>query len=637
MLACTFGSCHVQCRDARDCPIGSRCIANAGGGVCTLSNENHCDTSVCPSPLVCVGDRCQTMCQSNTDCLAGVCTNGTCNEPVSTGGIDAGRNDAASIDAAHADAATPIDAHANDAAAIDAFAPHDAGLPVDPTIPAPRQITPMSGSVATSSRPGFQWDPTGVSGAAVQLCRDRACSMVVGEWVLNGGSGQIGAPLTPGLYFWRLRGLRGGSIGSSYGSVWQLRIYNTSDVGTGTRWGAELDIRGDGLADVAIGRNIAGSFTTYLGSSPGGLGMQVGMSSNPVVGSGRYAYSLAAAGDVNGDGFGDLIVGNCGPSAASTAPDATTCANQVYVFHGSATGANLATTINSPMGGMPGFGISVASAGDVNADGYGDVVVGAYWADVAYVYLGSHTGVSMTPHATLAAGGTGHLFGVSVASIGDYDGDNDADIVVGAPQAWNTVYVFCGNVAGLGATPTPCGTITGPSGSNLGLSVAPAGDINGDGWPDLIAGGNGGNGVVQTFLGHFGAIVTTVQDNLVGTAAGTGYGVTVTGIGDANADGYCDLAWRSGVSTVTIAYARTGGMQTVITRPEANFGRFVAGIGDVNGDARGDLLVSACNTALDGSNCDNAVFAFYGGSPVSTTPSWTQTMASGGFGLGAMR
>lgn len=83
-LACAFGRCRPECRDARDCPLGSRCILAASGGVCALDQENHCDTQVCPSPLACVGDQCRTECTLDMDCVSGPCTGGTCAEPVST-------------------------------------------------------------------------------------------------------------------------------------------------------------------------------------------------------------------------------------------------------------------------------------------------------------------------------------------------------------------------------------------------------------------------------------------------------------------------------------------------------------------------------------------------------------------------
>jgi hypothetical protein len=81
-LACAFGRCRDECREARDCSPGSRCIALASGGVCALDQENHCDTHVCPSPLACVIDQCRTACARDGDCVSGPCVDGTCAEPL---------------------------------------------------------------------------------------------------------------------------------------------------------------------------------------------------------------------------------------------------------------------------------------------------------------------------------------------------------------------------------------------------------------------------------------------------------------------------------------------------------------------------------------------------------------------------
>ena len=140
------------------------------------------------------------------------------------------------------------------------------------------------------------------------------------------------------------------------------------------------------------------------------------------------------------------------------------------------------------------FGITVATAGDVNGDGYADVVVGAqgYSSSIgrAYVYLGTASGLPTAAATTLTGEAASNLFGGSVAPAGDVNGDGYADVVVGA-KGYSTstgrVYVYLGSATGL-ATPAAT-TLTGEAASDeFGGSVAPAGDVNGDGYADLVVG-----------------------------------------------------------------------------------------------------------------------------------------------------
>lgn len=123
-LVCRFGRCRAECSEARDCPIGARCIGSAGAGVCTLDVENHCTASICPSPLQCVADQCRTLCTTTADCLAGACEGTTCVEPLS--GIDA----SVPLDAPAPDAGQSPDTGGSDGGPL-ADADLDAGMPGD--------------------------------------------------------------------------------------------------------------------------------------------------------------------------------------------------------------------------------------------------------------------------------------------------------------------------------------------------------------------------------------------------------------------------------------------------------------------------------------------------------------------------
>jgi hypothetical protein len=158
-----------------------------------------------------------------------------------------------------------------------------------------------------------------------------------------------------------------------------------------------------------------------------------------------FGYAVATAGDVNGDGYSDVIVG---------APTINTDTGRAYVFLGDAAG--LATTPATTLigeGTQNWFGWSVATAGDVNGDGYADVVVGAHryasYTGRAYTYLGGPGGVGTVAATTLTGEGTGDQFAWSVATAGDVNGDGYSDVVIGADaygSLTGRVYVhLCGD------------------------------------------------------------------------------------------------------------------------------------------------------------------------------------------------
>src|SRR5207302_1566887 len=129
---------------------------------------------------------------------------------------------------------------------------------------------------------------------------------------------------------------------------------------------------------------------------------------------------------------------------------------------------------------------------DVNADGYADVIIsapragGSGWPGRAHLYLGGPAGLAATPTTSIdPPAGEGGFFGHSVASAGDVNGDGYADAVIGASLA-NRAYVYHGGPSGLATAPAT--SLTGPSGAEFGWSVASAGDVTGDGYADVIVG-----------------------------------------------------------------------------------------------------------------------------------------------------
>ena len=275
------------------------------------------------------------------------------------------------------------------------------GGPPGPGAPAaPRLIAPLSTSTVTSQRPTLRWAlAAGTDGARVDICRDRACTKPLVSFDAAGASGVPPRLLPAGLWFWRAFGKSAGATGTAVSPTWEV-IVRARSAPVDTSWGTTPDVNGDGATDVLVGA-IGGD---------GGAGRAYAYESGPVglpkvptvtltgVGPGAdFGGSLASAGDVNGDGFSDVVVGAIG--AAGT--------GQVYLYLGGPTGLNTSptTTITGGDGFAANFGGSVAGAGDVNGDGYADVLVGAYSASSgtgrAYLYWGSATGLSTSPAVTL--------------------------------------------------------------------------------------------------------------------------------------------------------------------------------------------------------------------------------------------
>ena len=203
------------------------------------------------------------------------------------------------------------------------------------------------------------------------------------------------------------------------------------------------------------GQTDEGQAYVYLGSA-GGLGLTPAWTAEIDQDWAGFGYSVGSAGDVNGDGYGDVICG------AYSYDNGQTDEGGAFVYLGSASGLSAipSWTAESDQAHAR-FGISAGSAGDVNEDGYGDVIVGAYYYDNgqndeggAFVYLGSAGGLSATPAWTVESDQASAWFGISAGSAGDVNGDGYGDVICGAHNYDNgqldegQAYVYYGNEFG---------------------------------------------------------------------------------------------------------------------------------------------------------------------------------------------
>ena len=343
--------------------------------------------------------------------------------------------------------------------------------------------------------------------------------------------------------------------------------------------------------------------------------------------------SVSGAGDVNNDGFADLIFGVYTNNAGGND------AGRAYVFLGGPgpfpidRAAGDADIIITGEAAVDVFGSSVSSAGDVNNDGFDDVIVGAPGQDAggfnagrAYVFFG---GLGPFP-SSIAAGDadiiiTGEtavdLFGVSVSGAGDVNSDGLADVIVGAnlhdAGGFNAgrAYVF---ISGPGPFPISIAAgsadfiFTGEGANDeFGYSVSGAGDVNNDSFDDVIIGAYVNStvdfraGRAYVFSGQTGDTMYVIT----GQGEQDWFGVSVAGAGDINADGLDDVvvgAFQRDVpgsnGRAYVFISGSGPFPISITAGDADLVHIgqagdqcwsVSGAGDVNSDGFADVIVGA--------------------------------------------
>jgi len=359
----------------------------------------------------------------------------------------------------------------------------------------------------------------------------------------------------------------------------------------------------------------------------------------------RFGAAVAGAGDMDGDGWDDLVVGAHSYKPGDLLPQA----GAVYLYCGPLdplhTSSQWSFLGDSKAANV---GYSVGAAGDMNNDGHDDLIIGAWhWQSnvetfdgAVLLFYGNGIGscdLGTEPDWVYESEQAGARLGASVASAHDVNDDGIDDLIMGAPGYdgddsldEGAAYVFYGSDTGPGGQPDWI-AYGGQEGAWFGISVSTAGDVNGDGWDDIIVGASRyddryeDEGAAFVFYGPLDGDRSPEPDWVAyGRQAYVQFGASVSTARDADGDGYDDVLVgapnynKNGEGAAFIFYgsaeglAKVSGWRATGDKADTEFGYSVSETGDVRGDGTGGIVVGAPVYKRDDKTPLGKAAAFYG-------------------------
>lgn len=372
------------------------------------------------------------------------------------------------------------------------------------------------------------------------------------------------------------------------------------------------DVNADGFMDIIVGapggEGGKGYIKIYFGSPDFDTVPEF-----RIVDEGNFGASVACAGDVNNDGYDDIIVG--APSAYNPNNGAE-WAGKAHIYFGGSPVDTVVDMILQDSDFNDFYGFSLASAGDINGDNYDDVMVAATggWSPAGrvYIYLGGEEMDSIYDVCIHGDSKSAEELGRSIAGIGDINGDEYDDILIGSPYTGNPNNPGKAEIY-LGGNPIdtiPDIAFYGDSIEfrDFGKVVASAGDVNGDGIEDILVGGKGGYPMCARLFSTRTENKNVIFDTLNLCAVDimpSAFGLSLSSTGDVNGDGFGDFMigdYQDGVELKGKVYIFYGGedidslWDVTLVGPNGNEGSFgtnVALAGDINGDSYDEIMISS--------------------------------------------